>query len=338
MKDRHRRALRHGNTAKLEIVKLLHSLAHSRRLYDVWCDFISAAAIAISNRVDLIRAPKREEEYMRIAKRYNRDELNAFARSLALLRLAYVDSGNDPLPVFDDVLGEIYMTLELGNDNAGQFFTPMEVCRLMSRLTFDVPGVHAAIESTGYVSVMDPAIGAGAMVLAFAETMHAQGLDYRRNLVVTGVDISLVTAQMAYLQCALLDIPAVIVHGNSLSLEEYCAWLTPAYVANGHATRDVLERRTKYLVDTQEQHTDHDTRAQRAVNETVNLARALAVFSTLATPDGHPVEQDCAAFANLTGEAPASTIEPVNLAKWAEPTAESTAGDEDEHLPEPERM
>ena len=38
---------------------------------------------------------------------------------------------------------------------------------------------------------------------------------------------------MAYLQFSLLHIPAVIVHGNSLSLEEYGHWYTPAHIMDG---------------------------------------------------------------------------------------------------------
>ena len=35
---------------------------------------------------------------------------------------------------------------------------------------------------------------------------------------------------MAYIQCALFHIPAIIVHGNSLTVEEWDHWATPAHV------------------------------------------------------------------------------------------------------------
>jgi hypothetical protein len=38
---------------------------------------------------------------------------------------------------------------------------------------------------------------------------------------------------MAYLQFALLHIPAVVIHGNSLSLEEFGRWYTPAHIMDG---------------------------------------------------------------------------------------------------------
>ena len=33
-----------------------------------------------------------------------------------------------------DFLGELYMNLDLGNEHAGQFFTPYNVCRMMSEM------------------------------------------------------------------------------------------------------------------------------------------------------------------------------------------------------------
>ena len=56
------------------------------------------------------------------------------------------------------------MMCELGNDHAGQFFTPYDVCRCMAEITFD-PKLHPDME--GFISVSDPACGAGATLLAF---------------------------------------------------------------------------------------------------------------------------------------------------------------------------
>jgi hypothetical protein len=38
---------------------------------------------------------------------------------------------------------------------------------------------------------------------------------------------------MAYLQLSLLHIPARITHGNSLSLDEFSHWYTPAHILGG---------------------------------------------------------------------------------------------------------
>jgi hypothetical protein len=249
MKQKHRRALRagSGNEAKLAIVDRLRTISQRHRLYQVFCDFVELAAICVSSRCDLIRAPARETRYLETVARYARDEVTIFCEALALLQMAY-ETDSTGMPVgFDDLLGEVFMALEFGNEYAGQFFTPMEVCRLISAATFDRDMVQAAIDERGYVSVGEPACGAGAMVIAAAGCLAEMGIDYRRHLLVTAVDVSLSAVHMAYLQCAFLGIPAVIVHGNSLTLEEYSAWLTPGYVLNGHATRDVRAGRERYL-------------------------------------------------------------------------------------------
>jgi hypothetical protein len=38
---------------------------------------------------------------------------------------------------------------------------------------------------------------------------------------------------MAYIQLSLLHVPAVVVHGNTLSLEEWGYWYTPAHILDG---------------------------------------------------------------------------------------------------------
>lgn len=42
---------------------------------------------------------------------------------------------------------------------------------------------------------------------------------------------------MTYLQLALLHVPAIVVHGNALSLEEWEHWYTPAHVLGGWNAR-----------------------------------------------------------------------------------------------------
>lgn len=252
MKQKHRRALRggSGNPAKLAIVDRLRELGHRHRLYQVFCDFVEISAIALANRCDLIRAPAREARYMETIRRYSREELQTFCEALALLQMAYEVDGSTGLAYqFDDVLGETFMALEFGNDYAGQFFTPIDICRFMAQLTFDESGVRDAIERSGYVSVGEPACGAAAMIIAAAERLASMGIEYQKHMVVIAVDISETAVHMAFLQCAFLGIPAVIVHGNSLTLQEHSAWLTPMYVNNGHATRDIRAQRQHYLTE-----------------------------------------------------------------------------------------
>jgi len=43
-------------------------------------------------------------------------------------------------------------------------------------------------------------------------------------------DIDALACQMAYLTLSLCHVPAIVVHGNTISLEEWGHWVTPAHV------------------------------------------------------------------------------------------------------------
>jgi len=71
------------------------------------------------------------------------------------------------------------------------------------------------------------------MVIALAHEMRELGINYQQHPHVTAVDVDPKCVHMAYVQFALLHIPAVIVHGNAPSLEECGRWYTPAHILDG---------------------------------------------------------------------------------------------------------
>lgn len=210
-----------------ELVKLFGSLAYRHSAWQVFVDFAEAAAISISNAVDLPQREKREERYMHLIKRYQPDELAKFPQMLAELTLALEEEPSD-------VLGRTFHDLELHNKWAGQFFSPYPLCRMMAKMILgDEDGLRARIAERGFVTAQEPACGAGAMIIALAHEMKDAGVNYQQHLHVTAVDVDLKCVHMTYLQFSLLHIPAVIVHGNSLSLEEFGRWHTPAHIIGG---------------------------------------------------------------------------------------------------------
>lgn len=52
----------------------------------------------------------------------------------------------------------------------------------------------------------------------------------QQHMHVTVVDLDQRCAHMAYVQFSLLPIPVVVVHVNSLTVEEYSHWYTPAHI------------------------------------------------------------------------------------------------------------
>ena len=68
------------------------------------------------------------------------------------------------------------------------------------------------------------------MIIGLAETMQKRGINYQQCLHVTAVDLDPQCVNMSYVQFSLLHIPAVVVHGNTLSMEEFGHWYTPAHI------------------------------------------------------------------------------------------------------------
>lgn len=206
------------------LAKLMEGTAHRHHLHDVFRDFVEMAAIAISNTVDAVHREEREARYLAVIKRYDEREQAQFPKMLAELVEA-LEVG----PA--DVLGEVFGLLEQGNSARGQFFTPYPLCRLLGELTVaDGSDARKWIAERGFVSAMEPAVGAGAMVIALAEAMQDAGISYQQHLHVTAVDVDPRAVHMAYLQFSLLHIPAVVILGNTLALEERERWYTPAHL------------------------------------------------------------------------------------------------------------
>jgi hypothetical protein len=210
-----------------ELVKLLNGLSYRHSHWQVFSDFCEMAAIALSNAVDFAPREKREARYMQIVKGYNREELDTLSRGLAHLTMALEDD-------FGDVLGRTFHDLELHNKWAGQFFTPNDVCRMMASMTIgDSEDLKARIAARGFVTAQEPAVGSGAMVIALARAIRDAGINYQKHLHVTAIDIDAKCVHMAYAQFSLLHIPAIIIHGDTLRLEEYSHWYTPAHIMGG---------------------------------------------------------------------------------------------------------
>lgn len=213
------------------IVKLFRSLGYRHDAYRLFADFCELAALSLANAVDLAQREGREARYLEIVKGYTREEMELFPRVLAEVTLGLEQGATD-------LLGAVFHDLELHNKYQGQFFTPFEVCRMMASMTIGSEAkLRQLIEQRGYVTACEPACGAGAMVIALAEGMRELGINYQRHLHVTAVDVDRKAAHMAYIQFSLLHIPAVVVVGNSLTLEEREHWYTPAHVLGGWTGR-----------------------------------------------------------------------------------------------------
>lgn len=191
------------------LVKIFNEACYRHSRWQVWADFVVMAAISISNTIDKSNADSRESTYMTLASKYNQRELDCFCRMLAEI-VAGIDECPD-----QDFLGELYMALELGNQHAGQFFTPYCVCKAMAAMTSG--DLKAQIEQKHWISVNDPACGAGALLVAFANECIQQHVNYQTSVLFVAQDVDMIVGCMCYIQLSLLGCPGYVVIANTLT-------------------------------------------------------------------------------------------------------------------------
>lgn len=177
-------------------------------------DFTELAAIAIQQSTNFTKA--REERYMDTVERYEPDEVKLLPQLLGITTQALELQ-------FCDFLGELFQELELSSKWHGQFFTPYPICKMMASMTLDTK----PFANGGVVSISEPACGGGAMIIAACEHLKEKDINYQRQLKITATDVDLTACHMAYIQLSLLGCNAVVVHGNTLSVEEYNHFETP---------------------------------------------------------------------------------------------------------------
>ncbi|ENP5335031.1 DUF1738 domain-containing protein [Salmonella enterica] len=205
-------------------VSLFNQTAPDENRWQVFSDFVHMAACSLYNA--LHRDEAFEADYMRRVGRYSREDAN----NMSCL-LAEVIQGLEFCPT--DFLGQIFMNLELGNARHGQFFTPYNVSHMMAQMTLSDGLPVLTSGERDFITVSDPACGAGGMIVAMAEAMLEAGFNPQKQMVAYCVDIDPVAAMMCYIQLSLMGIPAIVAIGNSLTVEIKREMATPMFVL-GH--------------------------------------------------------------------------------------------------------
>lgn len=193
-----------------------------------------------------------EERYLQVEKRYSTPQRNALGKMLGITVLAHQTD-------FRDFLGSIASEQELLNQDAGQFFTPYDVCRMMAQMTLG--DARSIVEENGLITVLEPAAGGGAMVIACAEDLHRQQIDPRSCAQFDCIDVSRDAFNMCYIQTSLYELQAVVRHGNTLSNEMWESRPTPQMryfdqwlqerrqMARLEAMRDLIVNPAKFFSD-----------------------------------------------------------------------------------------
>lgn len=224
--------------AQKGITKLLDKLNGRYSGWEIWQDFIVMFAISIANVFDGPHRDEREKMYLNRERKYKPAELQILAEMAALV-IAEMEREPD-----QDFLGELFMSLGLGNEWKGQIFTPYTVCRMMAAMTVG-GGLKAEIEKKGWIGVNDPAVGAGALLIAFANECRRNHINHQTSVLFVAQDVDFLAGMMCYIQLSLMGCPGYVVIDNSLTNPCTCVdrrglipldgpnvWYTPMYYSN----------------------------------------------------------------------------------------------------------
>jgi len=220
-------------------------LAPYKHRYEVFRDFVTMSACALHNGLHQGSSPEtwpqpaqvREQEYLSIIKGYKPEDQREFGALLGSLISALNDEPRD-------VLGPLYMELEIASKDQGQFFTPPDLSEMMARMIV-APDLVRKLEHQPFITAGEPACGAGGMILALVKVMTEAGYDPAQRLWVQAIDVERLAALMAYIQLSLWNVPAEVIVGNTLSWEIREVWYTPAH--HLHLWKYRLKRQSETL-------------------------------------------------------------------------------------------
>lgn len=204
-----------------KFISKLSNLDRSRSVSTVFNDFLTLSCCSLAQTI--YRSNSLEQKYLNIIKTYTKEQAEEFSKLLAFLVL-----GLEQEP--QDFLGQVFMSLNLGSQANGQYFTPYSVSKFMAEINFTE---IENLQNNQLITLSEPCCGSGALIIAFAQTLREHNINYQQNLFVEAIDISETCFKMTYIQLSLLGIPAKVVQGGSLSLKFQQVLYTPFYFLNG---------------------------------------------------------------------------------------------------------
>jgi type I restriction-modification system DNA methylase subunit len=191
-------------------------------------------AAAIANRIDKSQYQDREDQYLQLIRRYEKDDQRRFP----VMAQAVIEALEEN--PWQDFLGSMFMRLNLGSHWHGQFFSPYHICQFMADICDS--GLKDEIQKKGWTSVCDPCCGAGVMLIAFAETCMKQEVNYQEHVIFAAQDIDMTAGLMCYIQLSLLGCPGYVIirdtlahpmTGHPLFVQPADdTWITPFYCSN----------------------------------------------------------------------------------------------------------
>ena len=204
-----------------EFISKLSNLDRSKSVSTVFNDFLTLSCCSLAQTV--YRSKNLEQKYLSTIKTYTKEQAEEFSKRLAFLVLGLEQEPRD-------LLGQVFMSLNLGRQANGQYFTPYSVSKFMAEINF------AEIESfqnNQLITLSEPCCGSGALIIAFAQTLREHNINYQQNLFVEAIDISEMCFKMTYIQLSLLGISAKVLLGDTLAMKFKECLYTPFCYLSG---------------------------------------------------------------------------------------------------------
>lgn len=224
-----------------EFYKNFEYLTIRQDRWRAWDDFVTIS----QHRLDIHKSLIHDPLPAHITDFYHEDEWQCFRRMLDITTETL--NGNPE----QDFLGDLYMRLGMANSSAGEVFTPYSLCRAMTALVLNTD--KCGPQGKEWFSVLDPACGAGATLIAFANECSKRSINYKNQVLFVAQDINQTIAGMCFIQLSLLDCGGYVVVGDSLKnpiigenvlrpsrQEGQQIWYTPAYYVSPWSDRIVL--------------------------------------------------------------------------------------------------
>lgn len=208
---------------KKVILKALNHFEYIRDKKQVFMDAVEFNALMLSAKTDDYRLDERLARAQEIYANYKTNEQD-FKNFKAISDGIYIML-SDMTNHFEDHLGTIYMEIEAGNKNSGQYFTPYNISKFMAMITLGEKPTGEKV-----FTLNEPCCGSGGMVIATADVWTEQGFNYTNNALVIANDIDRNCVLMSYLQISFTGMPAVIKHQDTLTLNTWDKFLTPAFL------------------------------------------------------------------------------------------------------------
>lgn len=199
------------NSEYKEIIKMIKKLSLSHRIQDVFSDFVEIMALRLQTCFLMGKArSKNQSRYEQIINNYTESDKELIQEIIKKVAFTYEDNP------FRDVLGELYMQLNLENKLLGQCFTPQDIGLLMAGLTIDIDATKEAISQGKRITISEPCVGSGTNVIAMCQYLYENGINYSKHCLFICQEIDRLAALMCYVSLNLNGCNAVIKIGDEL--------------------------------------------------------------------------------------------------------------------------